>query len=120
AQYLLDERPAASELFAKAVEIGDEVAGLVDHVDQIGAYDPLGGIRDRHIELLEQMILQGNVACDIGLKVGRVVAVAPTGALTQACPRAGRAIRFDTRRCAVRIDVFSLRIESGRSIAARL
>jgi hypothetical protein len=55
-QHLLDERIRRTELLRQIVEVALQVARLVHHVDEVSADQPLGGLRDQHLQLLVEMV----------------------------------------------------------------
>ena len=44
-QHLVDQAGRSAELGGEIVEVAAQVAGLVDHVDEVGADQPLGRVR---------------------------------------------------------------------------
>ena len=51
AQHLVDQPGRRAELVGKVAEIDPQIAGLVDRVDQMGADQPFGRIRDDDVQL---------------------------------------------------------------------
>ena len=68
----------AAEPVGDGVDILAEVAGLVDGIDQVAADQAAHGVGGGEVELALQMLVEGDVAGQPGLEIGRF-AVVPAG-----------------------------------------
>jgi len=67
-QHRLDPRHGNAEPLRDRVEWFDQVAGLVDGIDEAVADDPVDRIRDRQEQLLAEVIVQRGPRCDVALE----------------------------------------------------
>ena len=68
-QHRFDVAARRAELLGDRVEIAGEVAGLVDHIDEIAADHALGRIGDRQRHLFGQMIGERGLRGDEGFEI---------------------------------------------------
>ena len=73
-QNLFDQPGRSPELFGKVAKIEPQITGLVDRVNQMGADQPFGRIRDDDVQLLGQIVGQRQACRNEILQVGVLAA----------------------------------------------
>ena len=79
-KHQFDVTPLRAKFFGNRVEIAGEIAGLVDHIDQVLADHAAGRIGDRQRQLLGKMVSKGDLRRGISFQVVIVVLTTRTDA----------------------------------------
>ena len=117
-QNALHHRHGCAELQAELGEIGVQISGFVDEVDQVLGNETFGRIPEREMELLDEMILERSLIGDIGLEVG-ILAVERVCALAKRGPARYSGIRLHVGGGRIGEHIFEFSVERARGIADR-